>query len=68
MNNPDPPSDSTPPRATLKLKAGVQRSAPEIQKAPQPKPAGKSSGKPGARWSDEYRDRMQAEMNALSSR
>jgi hypothetical protein len=33
---------------------------------PQPQRANKP--KPGAHWSDEYKERMQAEMDALNSR
>ena len=53
-------------RPTLKLKVGLRRSL-EI-KAPIPPPEKKSKLKPGARWSDEYTQRMQADMNALRMR
>jgi hypothetical protein len=61
-------SSNSSPRPTLKLKAGVKRAAPVTTTTAPIQPARKSAGKPGAHWSDEYKDRMQAEMNALSSR
>jgi hypothetical protein len=64
MNNPD---SSSPPRRTLKLKVPA-RKPPETVKAP-PSPAGpkKAEPKPGAHWSDEYKRRMQADMDELNS-
>jgi hypothetical protein len=57
-------------RATLKLKAGVRKAPPEPKATPAPTPRPQASPKlkPGARWSDEYKDRMQADMDALMSR
>jgi hypothetical protein len=77
MNN----SNSSPAkssRVTLKLPAGARKSPRESKTPPLPRPpnsnlqrpelqrAGKQ--KPGAHWSDEYKERMQAEMDALNSR
>jgi hypothetical protein len=57
-----------PARPTLRLKV-PPRQTPAAREPSTPMPAqGKSASKPGARWSDEYRDRMQADMDALASR
>jgi hypothetical protein len=57
-----------PARPTLKLKVGARRSA-ELSKAPAiPQTEKKAKLKPGARWSDEYTQRMQADMDALRAR
>jgi hypothetical protein len=70
MDNPNP----TSPRPTLKLKAGVRRPT-EPAKAITPRQDNtpqqdnkKGKSKPGAHWSDEYKERMQADMDALASR
>jgi len=64
----DPNSSSTPPpaRATLKLKAGA-RKPPVESKTPAAPPPSKPVN-PNARWSDEYKQRMQADMDALVAR
>jgi len=55
-------------RPTLKLKAGARRPA-DLGKAPAiPQAEKKAKLKPGAHWSDEYKARMQADMDALTSR
>ena len=62
MSNPDP----TSPRPTLKLKV-----APRVipsKSPPTPKSTTVAKQKPGAHWSDEYKERMQTEMDALASR
>jgi hypothetical protein len=62
MSNPNP----TSPRPTLKLKV-----APRVvadKSPPTPKPISPGKLKAGAQWSDEYKQRMQADMDALSSR
>ena len=80
MNNPDSPPP-TSPRRTLKLKVPA-RKPPEASKVP-PGPNAKASvsasasanaspnkkvdSKPGAHWSDEYKRRMQADMDELNS-
>lgn len=63
MDNPN----STSPRPTLKLKAGARRPT-EPKKAITPQQDKKGKLKPGAQWSDEYKERMQADMDALASR
>ena len=65
MDNPNPTSS----RPTLKLKAGVRRPM-EPNKAVTPQQDNNKKGKlkPGAHWSDEYKERMQADMDALASR
>jgi hypothetical protein len=60
MNNPNPSS----PRPTLKLKAGARKPA-QPSKAPAPQPDKRGKLKTGAHWSDEYKERMQADMDAL---
>jgi hypothetical protein len=70
MNNPNPS------RPTLKLKAGARKptptsnppSVPPPDKPSVPPPDKKAKLKPGAHWSDEYKARMQADMDALASR
>jgi hypothetical protein len=68
MNNSNSPSNPAAPRATLKLKAGVRKSPRESKSPPTPSPKDNSKLKPGAHWSDEYKERMQADMDALISR
>jgi hypothetical protein len=59
---------STRPTLKLKLKVGARRSA-DPSKAPAiPQAEKKAKLKPGARWSDEYTQRMQADMDALRAR
>jgi hypothetical protein len=67
MNNPNSPANPSS-RPTLKLKAGVKRAAEEPKASPKPQPQSKGNQKPGAHWSDEYKQRMQADMDALTSR
>jgi hypothetical protein len=69
MNNSNSSSNPTSSRVTLKLKVGARKpveKAIEI-KTPPPKPRS-NSPKPGAHWSDEYKERMQADMDALAKR
>jgi hypothetical protein len=63
QSNPSSPASS---RAILKLRTGVRKS-PKESKTPS-LPATRNPGKlkPGAQWSDEYRERMQADMDLLS--
>jgi hypothetical protein len=61
-------SSSTPPstRVTLKLKPATRKS-PEESKTPPTVPShGKTNLKHGAHWSDEYKARMQADMDMLA--
>jgi hypothetical protein len=62
------PSNPITPKPILKLKPGVRKSPREAKAAPPPKPQSKSSQKSGAAWSDEYKQQMQADMDALISR
>jgi hypothetical protein len=65
MNN----TTSSPPpssRATLTLKAGARKSPRESKTPPVSKPLNSSKFKPGAQWSDEFKERMQADMDALA--
>jgi hypothetical protein len=61
-------SDPTPSRFTLKLKTGPRKPAEPSSIPPVPRPQSKANQKPGAEWSDEYKQRMQADMDALASR
>jgi len=68
MSDSNSSSNPTTPRATLKLKTAPRRQAPE-KKTPQlPQQQTSSKQKPGAHWSDEYKARMQADMDALTTR
>jgi hypothetical protein len=55
-------------RPTLKLKVGTPRPAGLRKTTTTPQPDKKSKLKPGAHWSDEYKQRMQADMDALLTR
>jgi hypothetical protein len=68
MNNSNPSPNPKSPRVTLKLKAGVQKSPRESKTSPDPQPRRKTDSKPGARWSDEYKAQMQADLDLLASR
>ena len=68
MNDSNPFSNSTSPRMTLKLKAGARKSTIEKQTPALPEPHSKANLKPGARWSDAYKERMQADMDLLVPR
>ena len=65
MNNSNSPSNPTSSRATLKLKVGARKSPRESKTPPLAKPSSKANLKPGAHWSDEYKERMQADMDRL---
>jgi hypothetical protein len=66
----DSNSDNTTgaPRVTLKLKGAPRKAAAPPKAEPLPQSPRKSSQKPGAAWSDEYKERMQADMDALAGR
>jgi hypothetical protein len=68
MDNSNSSSNPTSSRTTLKLKAGVKKSPRESKTPPIPRPQNTGKLKPGAHWSDEYKERMQADMDALMSR
>jgi hypothetical protein len=59
-----PPSTSR----TLKLKVGARRPADLSKPTSIPQPDKRPKLKPGAHWSDEYKERMQADMDALRGR
>jgi hypothetical protein len=61
-------SNPITPRSTLKLKPGIKKSARESKSVPLAKPPSKLNQKSGAAWSDEYKQRMQEDMDALISR
>jgi hypothetical protein len=56
------------PRPTLKLKAGTRKPTPTSNPPSVPRPDKTAKLKPGAHWSDEYKARMQADMDALKAR
>ena len=61
MSNPNPIST----RPTLKLKIGARKSPRETKTASVTQSNSAHKSKPGAHWSDEYKQRMQADMDAL---
>jgi hypothetical protein len=66
MNDSD--SSSPPvPRRTLKLKVPARKPPESSKSAPTPAAGKKTEQKPGAHWSDEYKRRMQADMDELNS-
>jgi hypothetical protein len=69
MNNSNSFLNATPPRTTLKLKVGARKPAEEKHTpARAEQPHSKANLKPGARWSDAYKERMQADMDSLVTR
>jgi len=64
MNDSNDSSNPTA-RATLRLKVTPRRTQPAIEAQPRPAQPASNKAKPGARWSDEHKDRMQSEMDAL---
>ena len=68
MNNSNSSSNPTSSRVTLKLKVAARKAARESKTPPLPQPHSKANLnlKPGAHWSDEYKERMQADMDALT--
>ena len=64
MSNPNPAF----PRPILKLKIGARRSPREAKTGPITQSINPNKSKPGALWSDEYKQRMQTDMDALASR
>jgi hypothetical protein len=64
-------TSSKPPRPTLKLKVSARRPTGKTRSiaAPEPlpdnKPEKQPRTKPGADWADEYKRRMQEDMDAL---
>src|ERR1700730_2990160 len=70
MNNSNSSSNPASPRVTLKLKGAARKSSDESKSKSPPIRAthSKPNVKPGAHWSDEYKKRMQADMDALTSK
>lgn len=68
MSDSNDPSSATTTRPTLRLKVAPRTTQPAPKASALPQAQSKAALKPGARWSDEYRDRMQADMDALTSR
>lgn len=66
MNNPNSPADPPASRSTLKLKVAARKPKEEVKAAVVPRPQPKPAVNPGARWSDEYKQRMQADMDELA--
>lgn len=60
-------SDSSARRPVLKLKSAAKKSPHEATTSA-PRPQSKLTQKPGAAWSDEFKRRMQEDMDALASR
>jgi hypothetical protein len=67
MNDSNSSSKPTTSRVTLKLK-GAARKSGDMKAPPVPQPQGKPSVKPGAHWSDEYKRRMQEDMDKLTGK
>jgi hypothetical protein len=61
MNHLNPAS----PRSTLTLKVGAMKVVRPKKASAGLQPQKDSKSKPGARWTDEYKERMQADMDAL---
>jgi hypothetical protein len=66
MNDSNSSSNPTSSRVTLKLKGAARKSSNEGKAPPLAQPRNKAAAKPGAHWSDEYKSRMQADMDALA--
>jgi hypothetical protein len=67
MDNSNRSNHSAPARITLKLKNGARKSSREFKGATTTPRIAESKVKPGSHWSDEYKERMQADMDALNS-
>jgi hypothetical protein len=68
MNDSNPIPAPAASRPTLKLKAGARKAPDEIQAVPVAPSRNQNKQKTGAHWSDEYKQRMQADMDGLVSR
>ena len=66
MNDSNSSSNAAASRVTLKLKGAARKSSDDPKTPPMPQPQGKPNVKPGAHWSDEYKRRMQADMDKLT--
>jgi hypothetical protein len=67
MNNSNS-ANSGSPRVILKLKPGARKLPREDRAVPHAQPHVKARLKSDAHWSDEYKERMQADMDLLNSR
>jgi hypothetical protein len=67
MTNSNESSTPTKSRVTLKLKGAARKSPDESKATPIARTPSKPNLKPGAHWSDEYKKRMQADMDELAS-
>jgi hypothetical protein len=68
MNDSNSSSNPASSRVTLKLKGAARKSSDDGKAPPIPQPQTKSNVKPGAHWSDEYKRRMQADMDKLTGK
>jgi hypothetical protein len=68
MNDSNSSSNPTSSRVTLKLKGAARKSSDDSKAPPIPQPNTKPNVKPGAHWSDEYKRRMQADMDKLTGK
>jgi hypothetical protein len=68
MNDSNSSSNPATSRVTLKLKGAARKSSDDNKAPPIPQPHGKPNVKPGAHWSDEYKRRMQADMDKLTGK
>jgi hypothetical protein len=61
-------TSSKPPRPTLKLKTSARRPTNKTRSiaSPEPQADKQPRTKPGADWADEYKRRMQEDMDALA--
>jgi hypothetical protein len=76
MDDSNSSQNASSPRPTLKLKVGARKPPADIKadtkadtkSAPEARPHDSAKMKAGARWSDDYLNRMQADMDVLRSR
>jgi hypothetical protein len=68
MNDSNSSSNPASSRVTLKLKGPARKSSDDNKAPPIPQPQGRPNVKPGAHWSDEYKRRMQADMDKLTGK
>jgi len=68
MNDSNSTSNPASSRVTLKLKGAARKSGEDNKAPPIPQPNSKPSVKSGAHWSDEYKRRMQADMDKLTGK
>jgi hypothetical protein len=68
MNDSNSSSTPTSSRITLKLKGAARKASDKSNAGPKPLPHNKPNVKPGGHWSDEYKKRMQADMDELTGK